>query len=118
MISPFGEVNWVRNLRAAGCALMMIGRMNDAVIAVEPGLPHAHRALRDVPQHYDRIDHVKCVVCEQPQIIVYVYGKFAVRIRLVKRACAFIHAVSNVHPMSLSKVARQCTSKAANAYEQ
>jgi F420H(2)-dependent quinone reductase len=44
VISPWGEVNGVRNLRAAGRAPMMVGRRSDAVIAVLPGFPHAHGA--------------------------------------------------------------------------
>jgi hypothetical protein len=44
VISPFGNVNWVRNLCAAGCATIMVGRRNDTVIAVELGFPHAHSA--------------------------------------------------------------------------
>ncbi len=33
--SPFGEVNWVRNLRAAGQATLTRGRRTEAVSAVE-----------------------------------------------------------------------------------
>jgi F420H(2)-dependent quinone reductase len=44
VISPCGEVNGVRNLRAAGRAPMMVGRRSDAVIAVQLGFPHAHSA--------------------------------------------------------------------------
>ena len=44
VISRCGEINWVRNLRAAGHAPMMVGRRSDAVIAVELGFPHAHSA--------------------------------------------------------------------------
>lgn len=34
MISPFGETNWVRNLRAAGTASVRIGRRREEVRAV------------------------------------------------------------------------------------
>ena len=33
--SPFGEVNWVRNLRAAGEATLTVGRREEAIHAVE-----------------------------------------------------------------------------------
>ena len=44
VISPFGEVNWVSNLCIVGCASMMVGRRNDAVIAVKLSFPYAHSA--------------------------------------------------------------------------
>src|SRR5215467_8400058 len=37
IISPFGEVNWVRNLRAAGRATITIRRRREEVAAVELG---------------------------------------------------------------------------------
>jgi deazaflavin-dependent oxidoreductase (nitroreductase family) len=33
--SPFGDVNWVRNLRAAGAATLTIGRKEQPVTAIE-----------------------------------------------------------------------------------
>ncbi len=33
--SPFGDVNWVRNLRAAGEATLRVGRREEAVTAIE-----------------------------------------------------------------------------------
>lgn len=35
LISPFGEVNWVRNLRAAGRATISFGQRTEEVTAVE-----------------------------------------------------------------------------------
>ena len=37
LISPFGEVNWVRNLRAAGRATITVGRLKEEMTAVELG---------------------------------------------------------------------------------
>ncbi len=48
LISPFGEVNWVRNLRAAGRATIAVGRRREAVIAVELGPVEAVEFVRDV----------------------------------------------------------------------
>ena len=48
IISPFGEVNWVRNLRAAGRATLTVGRRTEDVIAVELGPTEAADFIRDV----------------------------------------------------------------------
>ena len=56
--SPFGNVNWVRNLRAAGKATLSWGRRQETVIATELSpeqaapiiksmLPHAPKMIRD-----------------------------------------------------------------------
>ena len=56
--SPFGSVNWVRNLRAAGKATLSWGRRHETVIATELTpeqaapviksiLPHAPKVIRD-----------------------------------------------------------------------
>src|SRR5262245_25341263 len=37
LIAPFGEVNWVRNLRAAGYATITAGRRKEEVTAIELG---------------------------------------------------------------------------------
>ena len=37
VFAPFGEANWVRNLRAAGRATITVGRRNEEVTAVELG---------------------------------------------------------------------------------
>jgi len=70
LISPFGETDWVRNLRAARRATLTIGRRTEEVTAVELGPSEAAEFVRDVlaPQarssrfgswfvrHVDKID--------------------------------------------------------------
>ena len=48
LISPFGEVNWVRNLRAAGRATITVGRRKEEVTAVELEPTEAVAFIRDV----------------------------------------------------------------------
>jgi deazaflavin-dependent oxidoreductase (nitroreductase family) len=48
LISPFGETDWARNLRAAGHATISIGRRKEEVTAVELDLPEAAEFIRDV----------------------------------------------------------------------
>src|SRR5438876_12098231 len=48
LISPFGETNWVRNLRAAGTATISFGRRQERVRAVELGNKEAVGFIRDV----------------------------------------------------------------------
>ena len=48
LISPFGEVNWVRNLRAAGRATITFGSRKEEVSAVELELTEAAEFIRDV----------------------------------------------------------------------
>lgn len=48
LISPFGDVNWVRNLRAAGRATISAGRRREEVSAVELGPAEAAEFIRDV----------------------------------------------------------------------
>jgi deazaflavin-dependent oxidoreductase (nitroreductase family) len=48
LISPFGETDWVRNLRASGRATIWIGRRKEEVTAVELGLAEAGAFIRDV----------------------------------------------------------------------
>jgi deazaflavin-dependent oxidoreductase (nitroreductase family) len=48
LISPFGEVNWVRNLRAAGRATITVGRRQEEVTAVELGHDEAVEFIREV----------------------------------------------------------------------
>jgi deazaflavin-dependent oxidoreductase (nitroreductase family) len=47
-ISPFGETNWVRNLRVAGRATLSAGRWREDVNAVELGPTEAIGFIRDV----------------------------------------------------------------------
>ena len=48
LIAPFGEVNWVRNLRASEQATITAGRRKEEVIAVELGYTEAVEFIRDV----------------------------------------------------------------------
>ena len=48
LISPFGETDWARNLRAAGRATISIGRRKEEVTAVELDLADAAAFIRDV----------------------------------------------------------------------
>lgn len=47
-ISPFGETNWVRNLRASGTATIRIGRKREEIRAVELGHDEAVRFINEV----------------------------------------------------------------------
>ena len=46
--SPFGDVNWVRNLRAAGHATVTIGRRAELVTATELSAPEKVGFFRDL----------------------------------------------------------------------
>ena len=46
--SPFGEVNWVRNLRAAGEATITINRRSESVEAVELSTAETARFFKEV----------------------------------------------------------------------
>jgi deazaflavin-dependent oxidoreductase (nitroreductase family) len=48
LISPFGEVNWVRNLRVAGYATITAGRRKEEVTAIELGPQEAVEFIRAV----------------------------------------------------------------------
>jgi deazaflavin-dependent oxidoreductase (nitroreductase family) len=48
LISPFGETNWVRSLRAAHRATLSFGRRKQEVTAVELGPTEAAEFIRDV----------------------------------------------------------------------
>jgi deazaflavin-dependent oxidoreductase (nitroreductase family) len=50
--SPFGEVNWVRNLRAAGEAVVSKGRGHEEVVAVEVEPETGGPILRDALAPY------------------------------------------------------------------
>ncbi len=53
LIAPFGTVNWVRNLRAAGEATLTRGRLSERVSAVELSIQEAapilKKSLADAP---------------------------------------------------------------------
>jgi deazaflavin-dependent oxidoreductase (nitroreductase family) len=48
LISPFGETDWARNLRAAGQATISFKRKTEEVTAVELTAPEAAAFIRDV----------------------------------------------------------------------
>ena len=48
VISPFGEVQWVKNLRASGRARISLGRRHEEVSAVELDQQAAAEFIRDV----------------------------------------------------------------------
>jgi deazaflavin-dependent oxidoreductase (nitroreductase family) len=48
VISPFGETQWVRNLRASGRATISVGSRREEVVAVELEDPAAAVFIRDV----------------------------------------------------------------------
>jgi deazaflavin-dependent oxidoreductase (nitroreductase family) len=48
LISPFGEVNWVRNLRASGSATVTVRGRKEQVTAVELEPARAAEFIRDV----------------------------------------------------------------------
>jgi deazaflavin-dependent oxidoreductase (nitroreductase family) len=48
LMAPYGDVNWVRNLRAAGCATITVRRRKEEVTAVELGPTEAVAFFRDV----------------------------------------------------------------------
>jgi deazaflavin-dependent oxidoreductase (nitroreductase family) len=54
VIGTFGEVNWVRNLRAAGEATVTVGRKAQEVRATELGLEERISFFRDVVGPYVR----------------------------------------------------------------
>jgi len=54
VIGTFGEVNWVRNLRAAGEATVTVGRKAQQVQATELGLEERSAFFRDVVGPYVR----------------------------------------------------------------
>ena len=54
VIAPFGDVNWVRNLRAAGRATLSVGDRRDEVTATEVTGEAAAAFFRDVLGPYVR----------------------------------------------------------------
>jgi deazaflavin-dependent oxidoreductase (nitroreductase family) len=55
LVAPYGEVNWVRNLRAAGKAILRRGRLAETLHAepasAEQAIPVIRAYLREVPRH-------------------------------------------------------------------
>jgi deazaflavin-dependent oxidoreductase (nitroreductase family) len=54
VVGTFGEVNWVRNLRAAGEATITVGRKREGVVADELDLAARTEFFRDVLAPYVR----------------------------------------------------------------
>lgn len=54
VMSPYGEVNWVRNLRAAGEAVLTRGRETSTVEALELDAMEGGRVLREATAPYAR----------------------------------------------------------------
>ena len=54
VIGTFGDVNWVRNLRAAGRATLSVGRRQEEVVATELDVEEGTAFFRDVLGHYVR----------------------------------------------------------------
>ena len=48
LFSAFGEVNWVRNLRAAGVATIDVGRQRETLRAAELSAEEAGRVIRSI----------------------------------------------------------------------
>jgi deazaflavin-dependent oxidoreductase (nitroreductase family) len=53
--SPFGQVNWVRNLRAAGHATLTCGRHEEPIAVVELGPAEAAQVLKSTLASYPSI---------------------------------------------------------------
>jgi deazaflavin-dependent oxidoreductase (nitroreductase family) len=62
LISPFGETDWVRNLRAAGRATITVRRRTEEVTAVELGPAEAADFIRDHPGPARTADAARLVV--------------------------------------------------------
>src|SRR5262249_51542662 len=87
LISPFGETDWVRNLRAARRATIRVGRRSEEVAAVELGpagavgfirnvrAPHARRTRFGswFVRHIDKIDidHPEAAAVGRPVFEIY-----------------------------------------------
>src|SRR4051812_3983605 len=48
LVSPFGEVNWARNLRAAGEGIVTRGRRSEAIAVKELSAPEAAPVLKQL----------------------------------------------------------------------
>ena len=48
LMAPYGDVNWVRNLRAAGCATITVRRRKEEVTAVELGATETVAFFQDI----------------------------------------------------------------------
>ena len=84
--SPYGEVHWVRNLRADGQAVLARGRRRDAVLAVELAPEEAGPLLREAVAPYLR------------HPLVAVFARLFVPLRRDAPVEAFVEHV-RAHPM-------------------
>ncbi|HEY7341378.1 MAG TPA: nitroreductase family deazaflavin-dependent oxidoreductase [Ktedonobacterales bacterium] len=59
LVAAFGEVNWVRNLRAAGAAYLTNGRRTEPISVVELGDTDAAPILQRFLQHFHRVPFIR-----------------------------------------------------------
>jgi deazaflavin-dependent oxidoreductase (nitroreductase family) len=59
LVAAFGEVNWVRNLRAAGSAQLTRGRRTEAIGVVELGTREAAPILKQFLRASQRVSFIK-----------------------------------------------------------
>ena len=59
LVAAFGEVNWVRNLRAAGSAHLTRGRHTEAIGVVELGAKEAASILKQYLRENKRVSFIK-----------------------------------------------------------
>ncbi len=78
--AAFGEVNWVRNLRASGQAVVMKGRHADLVDAVELAPETAGVIMREALAPYERSRLLRAVVGPTTRPPVGVLHYFGVRV--------------------------------------
>jgi deazaflavin-dependent oxidoreductase (nitroreductase family) len=78
--ASYGEVNWVRNLRAAGEAMLTKGRLSEPVQAIELAPETAGPILRDALAAYRRSSLLRTVVGPVERPPVGVLRFFGVRI--------------------------------------
>ena len=58
LVAAFGEVNWVRNLRAAGAACLTQGRRTEPIDVVELGITEAAPILQRFLQAYHLVPFI------------------------------------------------------------
>ncbi len=58
LVAAFGEVNWVRNLRAAGSARLICGRRTEEIGVVELEMSKAAPILQQFLQRYQRVPFI------------------------------------------------------------
>ena len=78
--AAFGEVNWVRNLRASGQAVVTKGRHSDFVDAVELAPETAGALMREALAPYDRSRLLRAVVGPTTRPPIGILHYFGVRV--------------------------------------